>query len=71
MLILCQFKITAIQHVLDSLVPNNRLIYKIKEEYGLSEDLTDWVKYFLSRRKKRVVLGEIKSEWRVAYHKDL
>ena len=44
------------------LVPHNRLIYKIKEGYWLSEDLTNWIKDFLACRKQIVVLGDIKSE---------
>ena len=39
------------------LVPHSRLIYKIKEGYGVSEDLTNWIKEFLVCRKQRVVLG--------------
>ena len=31
--------------------------------YGLSEDLTNWIKGFLACRKQRVVLGDNKSEW--------
>ena len=54
-----------------NLVSNNRIIYKIKVVYGLSEDLTNWIKDFLSCRTQRVVLGEIKSEWRVVCYKDL
>ena len=45
------------------LVPHNRLIYKIKKGYGLSEDLAKWIKDFLECRQQRVVLGDIKSEW--------
>ena len=45
------------------LVTHNRLIYKIKERYGLSEDLTNWIEDFLACRKQKVLLGDIKSEW--------
>ena len=38
------------------LVPHNRLIYKIKEGYGLSEDLAKWIKDFLECRQQRVVV---------------
>ena len=45
------------------LVTHNRLIYKIKERYGLSEDLTNWIKDVLVCTKQRVVLDDFKSEW--------
>ena len=45
------------------LVPHNRLIYKIKEGYGLTEDLAKWIKNFLECMQQRVVWGDIKSEW--------
>lgn len=44
-------------------VPHRRLIYKLKR-YGLSEELVNWIKAFLTNRRQRVVLGNECSSWK-------
>jgi len=43
-------------------VPHKRLLVKL-EAYGIDDQLRAWIRYFLSDRKQRVVMGEFESEW--------
>ena len=49
------------------LVPHNRLIYKIKEGYGLSEYLTNWIKDFLARVWRRTSKKIYRSEFNARF----
>ena len=43
-------------------VPHNRLAHKL-EKYGITGNLLNWIKSFLTNRRQRVVLGNVFSEW--------
>jgi hypothetical protein len=43
-------------------VPHRRLIQKLKA-YGITGNLLNWIKAFLSNRKQRVCLGDNSSDW--------
>ena len=44
-------------------VSHKKLLVKLYA-YGIRGKLLDWIKGFLSRRRQRVVMGDIESEWR-------
>ena len=44
-------------------VPHNRLIGKL-QSYGISEDITEWVKSFLNERKQKVIINGKESDWK-------
>lgn len=44
-------------------VPHNRLIGKL-QSYGINEEITEWVKSFLSDRKQKVIVNGEESKWK-------
>ena len=43
-------------------VPHKRLLKKL-EAYGIGGSILNWIGAFFNKRKQRVVLGEVSSEW--------